>query len=107
MRVIGHIFSTLFHAIVRIFLTALFCGLIGFGVTLLIVFVKSNHWPPDTLTMVGAIAVGVLALYAGGITVLMSESIHALQEAAKDVEGDSANALKGAAQIAQEIEKRL
>ena len=107
MRVIGHIFATLFRAIVRIFFTALFCGLIGFGVVLLVAFVKTNHWPPDTLTLISAIAVGVLALYAGGITVLMTEAVHTLQEAAKDVEADSGNAIKGAAQIAQEIEKRL
>jgi hypothetical protein len=107
MRVVGHVFATLFRAIVRIFFTAIFCGIIGAGVTLLIAFVKTNHWPPDTLTLVSAIAVGVLALYAGGITVLMSEAIHALQEAAKDVEGDAGSALKGAATIAQEIEKRL
>ncbi len=106
MRVIGHVFATLFRAIVRIFLTAIFCGLIGFGVTLLVVFVKTNHGP-DTLTYIAAIAVGVLALYAGGITVLMSEAIHTLQEAAKDVERDSGSAIKGAAQVAQEIEKHL
>lgn len=107
MRVVGHVVATLFRAIVRIFLAAIFCGIIGFGVTLLVAYVKTSHWPPDTLTLIAAIAVGILALYAGGVTVLMNEAIHALQEAAKDVEQDAGSALKGAATVVQEIEKHL
>ncbi len=107
MRTVGHIVATLFRAIVRIFLSAIFCGAIGFGVTLLVSYVRTNHWPPDTLTLVAAIAVGVLALYAGGVTVLMNEAVHALQEAAKDVEKDAGSAIKGASQVVQEIEKHL
>ena len=107
MRVFGHVIATLFRAIVKIFLAAIFCGAIGFGVTLLVAFVKTGHWPPDTLTLVAAIAVGVLALYAGGITVLMNEAVHALQEAARDVEKDAGSAIRGAASVAQEIANHL
>ncbi len=107
MRVFGHIIGTLFKAIVKIFLAAIFCGLIGFGVTLLVSFVKTNHWPPDTLTLIAAIAVGVLALYAGGATVLMNEAVRTLQVAAKDVENNAGSAVKGAEQVVQEIEKHL
>ncbi len=107
MLVAGHLIKTFFRAIGRIFVAALFCGVIGVGVVLLVAFVKTNHWPPDTLTWVSAVAVGVLALYAGGITVLMREAIRALQEAAKDIERDAGSAIKSAAQVAQEIEKHL
>jgi hypothetical protein len=107
MHTVGHIIATLFRAIARIFLAAIFCGVIGAGVTLLISFVKTNHWPPDTLTLIAAIAVGVLSLYAGGVTVLMNEAVHALQEAAKDVEKDAGSAIKGASQVVHEIEKHL
>ncbi len=107
MHTVGHIIATLFRAIARIFLAAIFCGAIGFGVTVLVSFVKTSHWPPDTLTLVAAIAVGVLSLYAGGVTVLMNEAVHALQEAARDVEKDAGSAIKGASQVVEEIEKHL
>jgi hypothetical protein len=107
MRVTAHIVGTLFKAIGKIFLAAIFCGIIGAGVVLLVSFVKSNHWPPDTLTIISAVAVGVLALYAGGITVLMREAVRALVEAAKDVESNAGHALAGAETVAKEIEKRL
>jgi hypothetical protein len=107
MLVAGHLIKTFFKAIGRIFVAALFCGVIGFGVVLLIAFVKTSHWPPDLLTWISAIAVGVLSLYAGGITVLMREAVHALQDAAKDVENDAGSAIKGAGTIVAEIEKHL
>lgn len=107
MRTVGHIIATLFRAILSIFLAAIFCGAIGVGVTLLVSFVKTGHWPPDTLTIIAAVAVGVLALYAGGVTVLMHEAVRALQEAVNDVEKDAGSAIKGASQVVQEIEKHL
>lgn len=108
MRVTAHILATFFRAIGRIFLAAIICGIIGAGVVLLVAFVKSNgHWPPDLLTIISAVAVGVLSLYAGGITVLMREAVRALQEAVKDVEANTGTALKGAETVVQEIEKRL
>lgn len=107
MRVTTHILGTFFKAIGKIFLAAIFCGIIGAGVVLLVSFVKSNHWPPDTLTIIAAVVVGVLALYAGGITVLMREAVRALVEAAKDVEANAGHAMKGAESIVQEVEKHL
>ncbi len=107
MFVAGHLVKTFFKAIGRIFVTALFCGVIGLGVVLLISYVKSSHWPPDVLTWVSAVAVGVLALYAGGITVLMQEAVRALQDVAKDVEHEAGSAFKGAGAVVQEIEKHL
>ncbi|HEX8982770.1 MAG TPA: hypothetical protein VF792_08375 [Ktedonobacterales bacterium] len=107
MFVAGHLVKTFFKAIGRIFVTAVVCGAIGFGVVLLLAYVRTNHWAPDVLTWVSAIAVGVLALYAGGITVLMQEAVRALQEVARDVEHEAGSALKGAGNVVQEIEKRL
>ncbi|MDE3229103.1 MAG: hypothetical protein KGO05_04415 [Chloroflexota bacterium] len=107
MRTAGHILATLFKAIGKIFLAAIFGGIIGAGVTLLVSFVKSGHWPPDLLTIVTAVAIGLLTLYAFGVTVLMNEAVHAAQEALKDVEHNAGGAIKGAENIAQEIEKHL
>ncbi len=107
MFVAGHLVKTFFKAIGRIFATAIICGIIGVGVVLLVAYVKTTHWPPDLLTWVSAVAVGVLALYAGGITVLMQEAVRALQEVAKDVEHEAGSAFKGAGAVVQEIEKRL
>jgi hypothetical protein len=109
MRVTGHILATLFKAIGRIFLAAIFCGIIGAGIVLLVSFVKSSggaHWP-DLLTIITAVAVGVLSLYAGGVTVLMREAVRALQVAAKDVEKDAGSAFKGAESVVQQVEKHL
>lgn len=106
MFVVGHLVKTFFKAIGKIFLSAIFCGAIGVGVVLLVVFVKTNHGP-DTLTWIAAAAVGVLALYAGGITVLMSEAVHALKDVAKDLEHESGAAIRGASSVVQEIEKHL
>lgn len=107
MFVAGHLIKTFFKALGRIVLTALVCGVLGVGVVLLVSFVKSNHWPPDLLTWVSAVAVGVLALYAGGATVLMQEAVHALEDAVKDVRQDAGSAIKGAETVVQEIEKHL
>lgn len=107
MRVTGHILATLFKAIGRIFLAAIVCGILGAGIVLLVAFAKSGHLQPDLLTTITAVAVGILSLYAGGVTVLMREAIRALQEAAKDVERDAGSAIKGAEAIAQQVEKHL
>lgn len=108
MGAIGHIIGTLFRAIFRIIFIGILCGAIGAGIILLVAFVTpGGHWPPSLLTKVAAIVVGILALYAGGITVLMVEAVKALQEAAKGVENEAGTAFKGAGAIVQEIEKHL
>jgi ABC-type spermidine/putrescine transport system permease subunit II len=108
MRVTGHILATFFKAIGRIILAAIVCGILGAGIVLLVSFVqtKGTGWP-GFLAIVTAVAVGVLSLYAGGVTVLMREAVRALQEAAKDVEHNAGSAIKGAEAIAQQVEKHL
>jgi hypothetical protein len=107
MGAIGHIIGTLFRAIVKIFFVGLICGIIGAGVTLLLVYSSSGKWPPTLLGEIAAIAVGILSLYAGGITVLMIEAVKALKEAAKGVEKEAGSALKDGGSIVQTIEKHL
>ncbi|HEU0027256.1 MAG TPA: hypothetical protein VFQ25_09085 [Ktedonobacterales bacterium] len=108
MGAVGHIIGTLFKAIFRIIFTGLICGVIGAGATLFLVYSNSGGvWPPSLLGEIAAIAVGVLALYAGGITVLMVEAVKALQEAAKGMENEAGAALKGAGALVQEIEKHI
>lgn len=107
MGSVGHILATLFRAIVRIFFVGILCGLIGAGITLLLVYSQNGHWPPTLLATIAAIAVGVLSLYAGGVTVLMVEAVTALREAAKNVEKEAGAALKDGGSIIQEIEKHI
>jgi hypothetical protein len=107
MGAIGHIIGTLFRAIVKIFFVGIICGLIGAGITLLLVYSSGGKWPPSLLGEIAAIAVGILSLYAGGVTVLMVEAVKAMKEAAKNVEKEAGSALKEGGSIVQEIEKHL
>lgn len=108
MGAIGHIIGTLFRAIVKIFFVAILCGVIGAGITVLMVYSNSGgHWPPTVLGEIAAVAVGILAAYAGGITVLMIEAVHALQAAAKDVGKEAGTALKDGGSLLQAAEKEI
>lgn len=108
MGAVGHIIGTLFRVIFQVIFVGLVCGVIGAGIVLGAAYFEGGaHWPPSVLTEIGAIAVGVLALYAGGITVLMVEAVKAAQAAIKNVEGEAGTALKGAGAIVQELEKHL
>ncbi len=107
MGAIGHIIGTLFRAIFRIIVVGILCGLIGAGVVLLAAYFERGHWPPSLLTEIAAVAVGILALYAGGITVLMVEAVKALQEAAKNVEQEAGSAFKEGGSLLQAAEKEI
>ena len=107
MGAVGHIIGTLFKAIFRIIFTGLICGIIGGGVVLLASFIEKGHFTTSPLPYIVAVLVGLLAFYAGGITVLMVEAVKALQEAAKGMENEAGSALKGAGALVQEIEKRI
>ncbi len=108
MGAMAHIIGTLFRAIVRIFFVAILCGIVGAGVTLLLVYSNSGgHWPPSLLGEIATIAVGVLSLYAGGATVLMVEAVKAAQAAVKNIEQEAGSAFKDADKVVQEIEKHI
>jgi Na+-transporting NADH:ubiquinone oxidoreductase subunit NqrC len=107
MGSIAHILGTLFKALLRILLVGVICGLIGAGLVYLLSFVKTGSSSFDLLTNIAAIAVGILALYAGGVTVLMIEAVRAAQMAARSVEKEAGAAFKDAGGVVQGIEKEI
>ncbi len=108
MGAISHIFGTLFRVIFQIIVVGLICGVIGAAVVLGAAFSQGGaHWPPSTLVEIAAILVGVLALYAGGVTVLMVEAVKAAIAAAKDVGKEAGTALKDGGSLLEIAEKEI
>ena len=96
MTLIVHLIKSLFHAFFKIAFAALFAGALAAGATLLVVYLNNGHlWPPRTLIDVAAAAIGVLAAYAAGLTMLLREAVHAAltveHGAAKGVEQEVAD----------------
>jgi hypothetical protein len=85
MNVLGNLIKYIFRAFFRIVFSALFFGLIGAGIVLLVAALATGHWPPDTLTISACVAIGVLAAYAAGITVLVGEAVSAVRDVEQDV----------------------
>ncbi len=85
MTLIFHLIKSLFRAFFKITFTALFTGAVAAGVVLLVAYLNGQLWPPKTLTEVTAAAVGVLAAYAGGLTMLMREAVRAAFTAERGV----------------------
>lgn len=78
MTLIFHLIKSLFHAFFKITFAALFAGALAAGVTLLVVYLNNGRlWPPRTLIDVAAAAIGVLAAYAAGLTMLLREALRA------------------------------
>lgn len=85
MTLIFHLIKSLFRAFFKITFTALFTGAVAAGVVLLVAYLNGQLWPPKTLTEVTAATVGVLAAYAGGLTMLMREAVRAAFTAERGV----------------------
>jgi hypothetical protein len=74
----------------------LLSALVAGGITLAISYNNTPHWhwPPDTLTIIAAVAIGLLAGYAVALTTLVREVIQGVKDlehdVVKDVEGASA-----------------
>ena len=78
MTLIFHLIKSLFHAFFKITFTALFVGALAAGATLLVAYLYDGHlWPPRVLIDVAAAAMGVLAAYSAGLTVLLREAVRA------------------------------
>ena len=107
MGEIGHIIGTLFRALLKILFVGIICGLIGAGLVLFLSYVKTTSTHFDLLTEIAAIAVGILSLYAGGVTVLMVEAVKAARAAARSVEKEAGGALKDAGGLVAGIEKEV
>lgn len=86
---IGQLFKSLFRAFFKIVLTLIVCAAIGGAATLIVSYVALGKWPPTRLTEVAAIAIAVLAAYAGAMTTLMREAMHGLLAAAHVAEKEA------------------
>ena len=86
---IGQLFKSLFHAFFKIVLSLIVCAAIGGVATLVVSYVALRQWPPTRLTEVAAIAIAVLAAYAGAVTALMSEAVRGLLAAARVAEHEA------------------
>ena len=85
MGILGRLLGFIFRAFFRIVFAALLFAAIGVGLALLVSSVATGAWPPTTLTIIACVAIGVLAAYAAGMTVLMKEAVTAIRNAEKDV----------------------
>ncbi|HEX6798025.1 MAG TPA: hypothetical protein VF116_09975 [Ktedonobacterales bacterium] len=86
---IGHLLMSLFHAFFKIVLSLIVCAAIGGIGTLVVSYVVLRQWPPTRLAEVAAIAIAVLAAYAGAVTALMSEAVRGLLAAARVAEHEA------------------
>jgi|SRR5690348_13042942 hypothetical protein len=83
MSLIGHLARTIFHTFFRLALTVIVCAVLGAGAVLGLAYFWAHQWPPDQVTVIAAAVAGVLLAYAGGLTVLLSASAHALLDTAR------------------------
>lgn len=79
-----HLIRAIFRSFFRLVLTGLFCALLAATVVFVIALnAGMRQWPPQPLTLAVLIAISVLAGYAGVVTVLLGEVLHALVKAVK------------------------
>lgn len=83
MSLIGHLVKTVLHTFFRLLLTVLVCAALGAGVVLGLSYFWAHQWPPQQLTIIGAVVAAVVFAYAGATTVLLSASAHALLDTAR------------------------
>ena len=97
MFVLRRLIPAAFRAIFRMIFLGLLAALVAGGATLAISYVNTPHWhwPPDTLTIVAAVAIALLAGYAAALTTLVQEVIRGVKDVehdvVKDVEGSTAH----------------
>lgn len=94
MRIMGHLITTGCRTFFRIVFMSLFAAVVAAGVAVLVAYEGSRQWPPTQLMYVAAGAFAVVSAYAVGVTVLMSESVKALVDAAKLAEREAVAPIK-------------
>jgi TPP-dependent indolepyruvate ferredoxin oxidoreductase alpha subunit len=103
MRIIGHLITTGCRTVWRILFMSLFAAALAAGVAILVGYEGTRQWPPTQLMYVAAGAFAVLSAYAVGLTVLLSESVKALVDAAKLAEREAVAPIKA---VGRELEGR-
>jgi hypothetical protein len=78
MTLIVHLLKSLFRAFFKITFAAVLVGALAAGTLLLVAYLNDGHiWPPKTFIEGTAAAIGVLAAYAAGLTMLLREALRA------------------------------
>jgi pectin methylesterase-like acyl-CoA thioesterase len=98
MRIMGHLITTGCRTMWRILFMSLFAAALGAGGAVLVAYEGTRQWPPSQLMEVAAGAFAVVSAYAVGVTVLLSESVKALVDAAKVVEREAVAPIKAVGQ---------
>lgn len=101
MRIMGHLVTTGCRTFFRILFMSLFAAAVAAGVALLVAYEGTRQWPPTQLVYVAAGAFAVVTAYAMGVTVLLSESVKALVDAAKLAEREAVAPIKA---VGRELE---
>jgi hypothetical protein len=81
MKVLTFLVKTSDRLVSRMLLSALFFGVLGAGVTLLVGAEGTRQWPPHQLTYVAMVSIAVFAAYAAGVSVLLRAALHSLVQA--------------------------
>ena len=107
MLVFRHLLGTVVKIFFRVVLATLICAAIGAAAVLVVSFVESRQWPPQSLTLDVLVAIAVLSGYAGGMTVLMSEAVREAIRGVRAVEQDVGNVVSTVEKDISGFEKRL
>jgi hypothetical protein len=78
MRVLRFVVTTTDGLVVRLLLGAFFGGLLAAGITLLVASEGTGEWPPQQLTYVAMVAVGVLVAVAVSLFILLRAALRSL-----------------------------
>ena len=78
MNVLRFVVNTTDGLVVRLLLGATFSGLLAAGMTLLVASEGTGEWPPQQLTYVAMVAVGVLVAVAVSLFILLRATLRSL-----------------------------
>lgn len=85
MFALRHLIPAAFRALFRVIFFGLLFAIIAGGISLVVAYANSPHWPPSSLTIVVAAVIAILAGYAAGLTTLVREVIRGVKDAEQDL----------------------
>lgn len=100
MTLILHLIKSLFGAFFKISFAAVLTGAALAGIALLVAYRNDPVWPPNTLTVAAVGAIGLLAAYGAGLTVLLREALRAALTVERGL-------IKGVVQEVQDLEHEV
>jgi len=78
MKVLRFVVNTTDGLVVRLLLGATFSGLLAAGMTLLVASVGTGEWPPQQLTYVAMVAIGVIVAAMVSLFILLRAALRSL-----------------------------